>query len=79
MLTGRLPFAASGPSELARAHSEQPPPEPRRIAPWLHRRTSRLLRSMLAKEPLRRPTVFELIDWLVDLEIEALEERFVSN
>ena len=78
MLTGRLPYIADKPGDLLRAHLEQSFPEPRRFAPWLPRRVSRLLARMLAKQPLRRPCVGELIDWLVDLEIDVLEERLIE-
>jgi len=77
MLTGRLPYIADKPSDLMKAHLEHSLPEPRHFAPWLPRRVSRLLASMLAKQPLRRPSVGELIDWLVDLEIDVLEERLL--
>lgn len=78
MLTGWRPFDEEDPCELAAAHLVKPMPEPRFWQPQLSSRVSRLLRRMLAKQPLRRPQVDLLINWLVELEIESLDERVLA-
>ncbi|MEO8496363.1 MAG: serine/threonine-protein kinase [Planctomycetota bacterium] len=78
MLTASRPFQDEDPTELAAAHLTRPAPDPRLIVPQLPPRLSRLLRQMLAKDPLRRPAVPELIDWLVDLEVETFSERWAA-
>ncbi len=76
MLSGRLPFETQSLSELARQHREVRPPNLRRLVPRLRTGLVRLVREMLAKEPLRRPqTPRELIDRLVALEIGAFAEQ----
>ncbi|MEX0818831.1 MAG: serine/threonine-protein kinase [Pirellulaceae bacterium] len=75
MLTGSCPFLDQDPTELAAAHLIRPLPDPRLAVPQLSPRVCRLLRRMLAKDPLRRPDVQELIESLVDLEVETFSER----
>ncbi len=78
MLTGAPPFRYELPELLAKAHIERPVPNPRRALPGLCTRVSKLLQSMLSKEPLRRPDAQELVTRLTQLEIASLEERLVS-
>ena len=73
-LAGALPFPYEEPDELAAAHLTLAAPDARKLAPQLSNRTARLLRTLLSKEPLRRPTAQELASWLIDLEIDTLEE-----
>jgi len=76
MLTGRPPFEAPDLPALVGQHQRARPPDLRRLAPQLPTGAIRLVREMLAKEPLRRPqTPRELIDRLVALEIAAFSER----
>jgi serine/threonine protein kinase len=75
LLTASRPFNDLDPPDLAAAHLTRPIPAPRLAVPQLPPRVSRLLRQMLAKHPLRRPAVSELIAWLVDLEVETFSER----
>lgn len=75
MLAGFLPFDSDDACDLAAAHLVKPMPEPRIWQPQLSSRVSRLLRRMLAKEPLRRPHIDDLLSWLVELEIESFDER----
>jgi serine/threonine-protein kinase len=77
-LTGQLPFPHEDPLELAEALLTHPAPNPRRLAADLPVSVTRLLRRMLAKTPLRRPNVEELIPWLVDLEIETFDDRLIG-
>ena len=79
LLTASRPFDDEEPTDLAAAHLVRPAPDPRRVVPQLPPRVSRLLRQMLAKNPLRRPAMPELIDWLVDLEVETFSERCSVN
>jgi serine/threonine protein kinase len=75
LLTASRPYDDDNPTDLAAAHLTGAIPDPRLIVPQLPARISRLLRQMLAKDPLRRPAGEELIDWLVDLEVETFTER----
>ena len=75
-LSGRLPFQGKDLAEVATQHKQASVPELRRLAPHLPTGVIRLVRQMLAKEPLRRPqTPGELIERLVVLEIETFAER----
>ena len=76
LLTGQYPFPQTEPGELGAAHRLLKPPDPRTFRPDIPAHGARLLRSMLAKEPLRRPVGMELIQALVDLEVETFEFRF---
>ncbi|MHB8972394.1 MAG: serine/threonine-protein kinase [Pirellulaceae bacterium] len=78
LLTGNPPFVDEAPEQLVLAHLQRAVPNPRRTLPGLNHEVNRLLRDMLAKEPLRRPTDAELIQRMVDLEIATLEERPAS-
>jgi eukaryotic-like serine/threonine-protein kinase len=71
-LTGRPPFSASSPQELAGCHRQQAPPDIRDLRSDISIDVAHLLRHMLAKEPLRRPSDSQLIRWQAELEIEAL-------
>ena len=55
MLAGRLPFDAQDLAQLIEQHQEARPPELRSLAPELPTGVVRLVREMLAKQPLRRP------------------------
>lgn len=74
-LTGCLPFQVSDPTDLAAAHLRLPPPDPKTLRPQIPTRVNWLIKRMLAKEPLRRPTSEELIALLIQLEIEFFGER----
>ena len=73
LLTGRRPFQDELASGLVIAHLRHQPPEIRRFAPQLPARLSRLVRRMLAKEPLRRPETEDVVQILVELEIETFD------
>jgi serine/threonine protein kinase len=75
LLTGRPPFEDPDPERVMAAHLAHAVPNPRRWCPELDHGVSRLLRDLLAKEPLRRPADTELVARLVELEIAALWER----
>jgi serine/threonine-protein kinase len=75
MLAGRRPFSGAEPAELAAAHAQGALPDLRRFAPAAPRDVSQLVRRMLAKEPLRRPSTDELLEQLIRLEIESFAVR----
>ena len=78
-LTGGVPFPQSSEEELRAAVLTRVPPDPRRVAPSVSSRVARLLRRLLAKDPLRRPDADELVDWLAELEIETFDERKLAS
>src|SRR5213075_3195820 len=55
MLTGRLPFRADDPYELARMHQTQPPPFLTDVRPDAPRRLESLVAAALSKDPADRP------------------------
>ncbi|HUY87493.1 MAG TPA: serine/threonine-protein kinase [Pirellulales bacterium] len=76
LLAGRPPFDGADLASLAEQHRQAEPPELRSLVPQLPLGVSRLVHSMLAKEPLRRPqTPHELIERLAALEIATFAER----
>lgn len=72
LLAGRLPFDSTDPNRLAELHRSQAPTDVRACRPEAPPELWQLLRLMLAKEPLRRPSDEELMRWLTELEIVAL-------
>jgi serine/threonine-protein kinase len=77
MLAGRPPFVSHDPHQLVVAHVEQTPPDVREFSPHVPREVSRLLAQLLAKNPLRRPTMGELVPRLCRLEITSLDSQIV--
>lgn len=76
MLVGRRPFEGQGPAEILAHHRQTPAPDLRVLAPGLPEDAYRLVRQLLAKEPLRRPSEpAEVIPRLVALEISTFTER----
>lgn len=72
LLSGRPPFAASEPAELAQQHRQAVPRPLVDFLPRLPLEVAQLVHRMLAKDPLRRPhSPAELVDQLVRLEIDA--------
>lgn len=73
MLTGRLPFVGRSPSDLIESHRGQALPDPTKFNERIPADVVRLLRSMTAKQPLRRPQVArDLINALIPLEMAAI-------
>src|SRR6185503_18932842 len=72
LLAGQPPFAAASPKQLMQCHRRQAPPDLRQLRADTSLEVAHLVRRMLAKEPLRRPTDHDLIRWLAELEIEEL-------
>ncbi len=54
MLTGRLPFIASNPSELSRMHREVTPSPPRKFNPAIPEALDQIIMKVLSKEPSAR-------------------------
>lgn len=76
MLTGRLPFQGATPEETVTAHLTQDPPYLREVAADLPENVCALVRTMLHKQPLRRPqSAGELVESLARLEIEHFDVR----
>src|SRR5207237_1852431 len=72
MLAGRPPFTDGSPRQLALCHRREAPPDVLRFRSDASPEVGELLRRVLAKEPLRRPTGEQLVRWLAELEIEEL-------
>jgi serine/threonine protein kinase len=72
LLSGRPPFKCASAGELMEKHRCEAIPDIRAARPDLSLELAHLLRLMLAKEALRRPTDDELVRWLAELEIAAL-------
>jgi serine/threonine-protein kinase len=71
-LAGRAPFVGTDPRRLARCHRSEAPPDLRQLRAGVSMEVDQLVRRMLSKEPLRRPSDEELVRWLAELEIEEL-------
>jgi eukaryotic-like serine/threonine-protein kinase len=72
LLTGRQPFVARDARQLVSLHCRAAPAELRQLRPEASLECSQLVRRMLAKEPLRRPSDEELVRWLAEIEIAQL-------
>lgn len=75
LFAGRPPFQAESAAELIEAMAQHPTPDLRQFRPSLSNQVTQLVRRMLAKQPVRRPTADELVDALVNLEIELFDQR----
>jgi eukaryotic-like serine/threonine-protein kinase len=72
MLTGHPPFAGHDAREVVAMHRTAAPPDLRSLRPEAPLECAELVRRMLAKEPLRRPSNEELVRWLAEIEIAEL-------
>lgn len=72
LLCGSLPFSGTDARQLGQGHRSMAPPDLRRARPEASLEAAELLRRMLAKEALRRPSADELVRWLTAIEIEEL-------
>lgn len=72
LLTGQPVFTANSAKELERLHRRARPPEVRSLCAEVSREVNELVRRMLAKDPLRRPTSDEVVQWLMEVEIADL-------
>lgn len=75
LLTGRPPMETNDRATVVTWHLRSVAPDLRERLPHAPLRLARLLRSMLARQPLRRPSLGELATWLTELEIETLAMR----
>ena len=75
LLSGNTPFSGRPSQDIATAHLHDHPPAVRRWVPGLQREISQLLQAMLAKRPVDRPTLTEVISAYTRLEIETFAER----
>jgi serine/threonine-protein kinase len=76
LLTGQRPFAGPSLADLVVQHRQAAPPDVRRLAPHVPDDVARLVRQLMAKDPLRRPQrPQELVERLVELEVETFGSR----
>ena len=75
-LTGSKPFDGGTAGAVIDAQRRKPAPDLRRVKPDLPAAVVQLVRSMLAKDPLRRPhSTKDLIRHLIVLEIDTLRDH----
>lgn len=75
-LTGKRPFDGESLSELATAHQQQVPRKLRRELPQASAELEKLIESLLAKQPVRRPqSPADLVQRLISLEIDTFAQR----
>ncbi|HVU87991.1 MAG TPA: serine/threonine-protein kinase [Pirellulales bacterium] len=80
MLTGRVPFPAQEARTLVEAHRAGEPTPLRELAPHTPAPVARLVHSLLAKEPMRRPQApGELLRELLALEIAHFGEDIARD
>jgi serine/threonine-protein kinase len=72
LAAGRPLFDAADAAELARLHRQQAPSDLRELRPSASSELAELVRRMLAKEPLRRPSAEQIARWLAEIEIAEL-------
>jgi serine/threonine-protein kinase len=73
LVAGRPPFLAPSAARLAEAHRRETPPDLASLVATSPAGLARLVRRMMAKDPLRRPrSASELVDPLIDLELSLL-------
>ncbi len=78
-LSGRLPFVGRSIAELISQHRRAPTPDLKRLTPQVPDVVARLVRRLLAKDPLRRQqNPAELVEQLVELEIATFSERALA-
>jgi serine/threonine protein kinase len=76
MLSGRRPWDSDDPTELATLHREARPTDLGELRPDVPEPVAELVRTMLAKDPLRRPTsASDLAVRLTRLEINSFSLR----
>jgi serine/threonine protein kinase len=79
MLTGRLPFTGVTPAEIVAAHVSAEPPPLRSLVSSLPNMVCDVVKTLLAKQPLRRyDSARELVGELGRLEIALLDERVIG-
>jgi len=77
MITLRRLFAGESARDVIDQQRRSPTPDPRAISSNAPRALAELVRSLLAKEPLRRPeSAAEVLDQLVRIEIQAFAETW---
>jgi eukaryotic-like serine/threonine-protein kinase len=72
LLTGQPPFTGRSAREVVAMHRTAAPPNLRRLRPETSLECAELVRRMLAKDPLRRPSDEEIVRWLAEIEIAEL-------
>ncbi len=76
MLAGRPPLVAASLEELAERQQRGDAPDLRALAPQVPAAVAELVRSLIARDPFRRPRrALDLVRHLITLEIGTLAER----
>lgn len=76
LLSGRVPFVADEIGELVRQHREDQPPDLRIFECRIPRSVCRLVATLMAKHPERRPTsASDVVARLAALEVETFSQR----
>jgi eukaryotic-like serine/threonine-protein kinase len=75
LLIGKPPMDTIDRSTVIGWHLRSVAPELREHLPHAPLRLARLLRAMLARQPLRRPALSEIVPWLAELEIDTFALR----
>jgi len=76
-LLGRPPFNGSSYEAIVAAHRTEEPVDVIRHQPLCPTRLNQLIRQMLHKDPDVRPTISEVMDQLISIEIENLDNPAV--
>ncbi len=77
MLTGRLPFVAKRPFDVLLMHINEPPPQPRELAPTIPEAFDNIILKAMAKSPDQRYSSMQEI--LADLEDVRNSYAFTSR
>ena len=64
VLTGRLPFQEENLTDLLQAHLKRQPPKVEQFSPQIPSQLSKLVNSLLVKEPQQRPTAKDVLQRL---------------
>lgn len=76
MIAGRLPFQDATTAGVLKLQRQAKPPELHHVRPEAPTKLCRLVASMLAKQPIRRPTSYTtIVRELIELELSLLPTR----
>jgi serine/threonine protein kinase len=79
LLLGAPPFPSRSSTELLELHVSEPPPRPRDRWPEIPRQLERLMLAMLAKEPLARPALAEVVRVVTAARATLRERRRIAK
>jgi eukaryotic-like serine/threonine-protein kinase len=78
MLTGKLPYPPGSLTQTFRRHRCDPPADIRQIRSDLPEDLAELVQDMLQRHPRKRPTIEQVVQRLIDLEIAALRWQRIA-